>query len=129
MRKSSKILLALFLVMVTISISATYQKYFVLDDFEVEFEIDCDIESENCFVWICDPEIDGEDYCTGDPEDDIWYYKYFYRNASDLPNCDLDDEDCPVFECSESEECYEITCSEENLEEFGLDGQCVGPIY
>lgn len=119
----SKIILSIFIVLVTFSISATYYKYFVIQDFEVEFEVDCDSSTESCFTWICDPEIDGEDYCSGDPEEDIWDYKLFYRNAGNVPQCDPEEDDgCAFYECQEWEEdCYELTCTQELAEDLGYD--------
>jgi len=91
-------------------------------DYLIEAEIDCDPEVESCFVWECDPESDVEgEACTGDPEMDVWYYKYLTRKASDIPMCDeaawKEDEECDPMTCmGEEEYCEETVCTEEDIE-------------
>ncbi len=114
MNKSSKILVGGIIFLIGLSLTASYYKYLVLQDYQVEMQIDCDPSTESCFVWECDPEV--EDECTGIPEEDIWYYKYFYRNTSNIPQCDPESEDCEALTCSEDEEgCYEVTCHNEEI--------------
>jgi hypothetical protein len=110
MSKSSKILLALAIILLAVSISASYYRYVVLHDYIIKVEIDCDPSTENCFIYTCDSE---EEECTGNPEEDTWYYKNFYRNAKYLPDCDpYNSNECAAFECGENElGCYEEVCS------------------
>jgi hypothetical protein len=63
-------------------------------------------------VWRCDPETEGE--CTGNPEEDIFYYKIAHRNVQNI-FCNEEDE-CD-FTCEEGEQdCGEVMCSETNEE-------------
>jgi len=97
-------------------------------DYVIEASVDCDPYSEACFVWECDPESDVEgESCTGDPEEDIWYFKIARRNASRIPLCDPNtDENCQPFLCDDpsdaeaggEEECEEELCTEENMEGY-----------
>jgi len=97
----------------------------VLKDYIIEADIDCNPFAESCFVWVCDPEIDGEDVCTGDLGEDTWYYKIAYKNAMNIITCDNNDNDCHQFECSiDEKDCYEVLCSGDTLIEYGVDGSC-----
>jgi hypothetical protein len=129
MDRKSKILLGVLGVFVTLSISATFYKTVILQDFIVYTEIDCDPSTESCFVWVCDPTVDGEDTCTGNPEEDTWYFKIAYRNAMNVPECAPDDEYCAPFQCpTEGEEgCEEVLCSPETLIEYDLGDECTSP--
>ncbi|MDD3437365.1 MAG: hypothetical protein PHC64_09475 [Candidatus Gastranaerophilales bacterium] len=110
-------LVALFISAVTIS----YYKYFIVKDFLVQAETECDPTEERCFIWVCDP---AEEDCTGDPEEDTWYYKYIMKKAYLLPDCDIFyDEDCPSPVCNEFEDCEEIFCEDDNEEEI----ECTNP--
>lgn len=121
MDRKSKILLAVFVLLILGAVGATYYRIFIKKDYVISAEIDCDPLEENCYLWECDPEVDGEDVCTGDPEDDIWYYKILNRKAYNIPLCDPNDEDCEALVCPEEEEgCEVLNCEE------GEEG-CVTP--
>jgi hypothetical protein len=129
MDKKSKILLGVLGVFITLSVSATFYKTVILQDFIVYNQIDCDPSSESCFVWVCDPALDGEDACTGNPEEDTWYFKIAYRNAMNVPECAPEDGDCSPFQCpTEGEDgCEEVLCSPEALIEYDLGDECTSP--
>ncbi|HBO16807.1 MAG: hypothetical protein UR69_C0001G0228 [Candidatus Moranbacteria bacterium GW2011_GWE2_35_2-] len=121
MDKKSKILIAVFIALIFISIGATFWRIVIKKDYIIESQVDCDPYSENCFVWECDPESFEEgEACTGNMEEDVWYFKVVRRNASDIPFCDPDaDEECEPFLCSEGEkDCGEEFCTEENMENY-----------
>lgn len=87
------------------SVTAAFLKYFIFLDYVIQAEIDCDPETENCYVYICNPK---EEECTGDPEEDTWYYKIINKKAFNFPNCDPNaDENC-VIDCYPGEEDCEI---------------------
>ena len=131
MNRKSKILLWIFILLILLSVSATFYKTVILQDFVVYNEIDCDPSSENCFVWTCNPVIDGADACTRNPDDDTWYYKIAYRNAQNINLCNSEEnETCDPYACTEFEnDCMQITCSNEALIEYERDGKCSGPDY
>jgi len=120
MDKKSKILIAVFLVLIAISVGVTYWRIMIQKDYVVEAQTDCDPYEEECFLWECDPEstVEGE-ACTGDPEEDSWYFKVVRRNASKIPLCDPEtDETCDPWTCEEGEkDCEEEFCTEENMED------------
>ena len=74
---------------------------------------------------MCDPAYEA---CTGNPEDDTWYYKYFYRNAQNLPLCDPNDENCAALTCEEGEaDCIEVACTAELVLAHELETDCSDP--
>lgn len=117
--KKSKILFVIIALLIVGSVAVTFWRYMVKRDYIVQAQTDCDPETENCFVWQCDPESDEEGYaCTGDPEEDIWYYKIIRRNAKNIPLCDPNDEECTALVCETGEaECSEELCTESNVPE------------
>lgn len=127
MDTKSKILFWTLGVLVVLSVSASYYRFMVLHDYLVQAEVDCDPSYESCFVWKCNVEEDEE--CTGDPEEDTWYYKIAYRNAKNIPSCSAEDEECDQFTCPEGgeEECSEVLCSPETLEEYHVETACTIP--
>jgi hypothetical protein len=117
--RGGKILLIVICILIAGSVVATYWRIVVKRDYIVQAQIDCDPESENCFIWKCDPNSTEEgEACTGDADNDIWYYKLFFRNAKNIPNCDPDDEDCTAYVCDPGEkDCSEELCTPENVPE------------
>ncbi len=120
MDKKSKIFFIIFGLLIAVMIGATYWRIMVKKDYVVEAQTDCDPYVEQCFLWECDPEsdVDGEK-CTGDPEEDSWYFQVIKRNASRIPLCDsATDENCEALVCGENEpECEYEFCTEENMED------------
>lgn len=116
MDKKSKILLLAFLVLVTVVVAFTYYRYMIKRDYVIEAQADCDPYAEACFIWQCDPKSSEEgEACTGDPEEDIWYYKIVKRNAMNVPLCDPNDEECDALTCEPAleKDCEIILCDEE----------------
>jgi len=113
MDKKSKILILVFLLLIVASVAVTYYRIFIKRDYIISAEMDCDPLEENCYLWICDPAVDGEGYCTGDPEEDTWYYKILNRKAYNIPMCDPSDEECEALMCPEGEaDCEILNCEE-----------------
>lgn len=98
----------------------------VLHDYLVQTEVDCDPTFESCFVWECGAE---SEECTGNPDEDTWYFKIAYRNAKNIPACDAMDEECEQFTCPEEGEveCREVLCSPTALEEHHIKTTCTSP--
>lgn len=115
MDKKTKIFFLVFFLALALSVLATYYRIVIARDYMIAGQADCDPAVENCFIYECDPEVEE---CTGDPEEDVWYYKKVNRKAANIPLCDPSDESCEALVCSEDEEeCEEILCSEETVEE------------
>lgn len=117
--KKSKILLLVFILFIIGAVAITYWRTFIRRDYIIEAQIDCDPASEACFIWQCDPGSTEEgEACTGDPEKDIWYYKIIKKNASQIPVCDPNSEECSPLSCEENEKDCEMTlCTPENVKE------------
>jgi hypothetical protein len=116
MDKKSKILIIAILLLIAGSVAVTYFRIMVRKDYIISAQTDCDPLSENCFVWNCDPEskVEGES-CTGNTEEDTWYYKIIKRKAANIPLCDPNDENCTALTCPEGEaDCEEIFCTEDS---------------
>ncbi len=121
MDKKSKILLAVFVALIFISVGATYWRMMIAKDYIVEAQVDCDPYAQECFVWECDLQSFEEgEMCTGKPEEDVWYFKIARRNAGNVPLCNPEeDENCLPFLCVEGEkDCEEEFCTEENMENY-----------
>ena len=100
------------------SIGYAYWHFVVDKNYILVHHADCDPTMEVCYVWECDPDaIDEEEKCTGNPDEDIWYYRHMERVAKNVPECKADDEDCDAFACEIGEEgCTEVMCTEETAE-------------
>ena len=110
MDKKSKILVAAFALLIVLSIGYTFYKIIIKRDYLVSMETDCNPETEQCFIYECDPEVDGES-CPEDLEERISYYKIIKKNAGKVPDCDPEAGDCDPVKCEEGEpDCEETLC-------------------
>lgn len=128
MDKKSKILIAVLLVLILASVGYTFYKIMIKRDYVISAQVDCDPYEEKCFIWECDPESSEEgEACTGDPEEDIWYYQIVKRNAANIPNCDPNDENCDALTCDPAleKDCEIILCDEETAVE--QEAECNDP--
>lgn len=115
--------------LILISVLATFYRYMIKRDYIIQAQVDCDPYNEACFVWNCDPgsDVEGE-ACTGDPENDTWYYKVINKKANQVSSCDENDENCKPLFCGENEpDCEFVFCNPENMEEFGST-ICINPV-
>lgn len=105
------------------SVAFTYYRIMIKKDYLISAETGCDPYSEKCFIYVCDPKTEE---CSGDPEEDIFYYKIIKRKAYNIPLCDPEaDENCEALICPEGEE----DCSYELCEDGNSDGiECVDPV-
>lgn len=112
---AEKIFFWVFSTLIIAVVVITFCRYFILKDYDIEAQADCDPTAEKCFVWKCDPEstVEGEK-CTGDAETDTWYYKIVTKKAYDIPLCDPNDENCQAYECLSGQNCSEKFCDELN---------------
>lgn len=111
------------------SVGFTYWKIMVKWDYVIENQVDCDPYVEKCFIWECDPQsIEEGEKCTGNQDDDIWYYKIARRNAANISLCDSEkDENCDPFVCDPDEkDCNETLCDDETKVKQGVE--CNDPI-
>jgi len=111
--RKNRIFFIVFFLLIIGSIGATYYRTMIKKDYLISAQTDCDPYAEKCFIWECDPAstVEGE-ACTGDSENDIWYYKIIQRKAFNIPLCDPKDENCEALVCSEGEkDCAEVLCS------------------
>jgi hypothetical protein len=111
MDKKSKIFFWVLGILILASIGVTYWRIMLKRDYIIEAEADCDPTTETCFVYKCDPQTEE---CTGNPDEDTSFYKLIKKNASKVPTCNPQDEDCPPLACEEGEkDCEEVLCTEQ----------------
>lgn len=113
----NKIFYSIFFLLLAGSIIVTYVKIVVNKDYQIVAETSCDPATEQCFVWECSVEIDGE--CSEDPEENIWIYKIVNKKASTIVACEATEEKLGCdgeLSCTENEEdCSYEYCSEESI--------------
>lgn len=124
--KSNIIFFIIFGLLILGSVAFTYYRIMIQKDYLISAEAECDPTVEECFIWECDPESTEEgEACTGDEEEDIWYYKIIKRKAFNIPLCDPNDENCEALICSEGEkDCSYELCEEGNADEI----ECNDPV-
>jgi hypothetical protein len=124
--RKSKILFIILALLIIASVAVTYWRYMVKRDYIIQAQIDCDPETENCFVWRCDPgSLEEGEKCTGVPDNDIWYYKILNRNAKNIPDCDPTDENCTAYQCETNEtDCSIANCDPASV---GKNEECSLP--
>lgn len=117
--RKSKILFIVIAILIAGSVAVTFWRYMIKRDYIVQAQADCDPTTEKCFVWTCDPNAtDSSEKCTGNPDNDTWYYKNVRRNAKNIPLCDPNSEDCTALVCDPGEkDCSEELCTAENVPE------------
>ena len=128
MEKKSKIFFIILGLLIIGSVFATYYRTVIAKNYIIEAQTDCDPYAQKCFVWECDPAstVEGE-ACTGDAEKDISYYSLIERNASRIPLCDSNDENCKALECGDNEpDCQYIFCDEKTKVTQGVE--CNDPV-
>lgn len=113
----SKVLFAALAILIAASAAAAFWRYVVKRDYVIQAQTDCDPETKKCFIWECDPmSLEEGEKCTGNQEEDVWYYKIVRRNAKNIPDCPAEDENCSALVCPEGEtDCEEILCAADNV--------------
>jgi len=115
MDKKSKILILVFLLLIIGSVGATYYRIFVKKDYIISAQPDCDPATEKCFISVCDP-TSGD--CTGNPEEDTFYFKKIKKKAANVAMCDPNQKECQSLECAPGEkDCEIIYCDKDTLSE------------
>lgn len=107
---AEKIFFIIFFSIAFVVISIAFYKFYILKDYYIKSEADCDPEIEKCFVYECDPAVDTE--CPENADERLSYYKLIEKKASALPLCDSSSPDCPPIACQEGEDCKELLCDE-----------------
>lgn len=108
MDRKSKILIWVFIGLILGVVGFTYYRIMIKKDYLVQAELNCDPYTETCFVYNCDPEAEE---CTGDPEEDTWYYKTIEKRAYNIPDCDPNSDENCIISCEPGEEdCAETLC-------------------
>jgi hypothetical protein len=113
----NKIFYSIFFLLLAGSIVATYVKIVVNKNYQIVAETSCDPATEQCFVWNCDVEIDGE--CSDNPEENIWIYKIVNKKAATIAVCEASAEKLGCdgeLSCTEGEkDCSYKYCDEESV--------------
>lgn len=107
------VIIVLVSICVIWSVWHSYTRFYVEKDFLILQHVSCDPETENCFVWQCDP---AAEECTGNPEEDTEYYKILEKKAANIPECSIEEE-CEESFCEIGEtDCIESLCTPEAAE-------------
>jgi hypothetical protein len=108
--------IAILLALVT-TVAVSYYKYILLQDFMIYAQVECNPESEECFIFQCSPDDDAE--CSFNEEEQFTYYKIIYKPAYDIPSCNTLNEECEELSCDTYEsKCEVIYCSDETMSNY-----------
>ncbi|MGB3072838.1 MAG: hypothetical protein WBB68_01100 [Candidatus Moraniibacteriota bacterium] len=120
MDNNTKLVFVAFILAILLLGGVCYQKYFIQRDYSVYAEAPCNPLIETCFVHICDSNVEE---CTGDPAEDIFYYRGVEKRANQFPNCDPSSQDCVIAQCGEDE----VSCSITSCDLHGTESSCSSP--
>ena len=114
----SRTLVVFFCVAIAISVGTAFYKFFVLRDYSIQTQVDCDPSVDSCFVLECTPDSDGvTGDCTGDPEQDTHYYKIMQKNVANVYDCTAGSDGCPTVTCDKNETgCGYTYCEQDNTD-------------
>ena len=109
MDRKSKLIFWIFFVSLVFVLVALFSRFYILRDYTLKDEVECDPQSEVCFERLCLEECEPN----AEPE----HYKVRKVRASDILLCDPHLEECPVIDCSALLSCSEEYCTDENVPE------------
>lgn len=107
MDKNSRLLIRLFLVTCLFVGALLISRFYIQRNYALRSEVECDPQSETCFVRPCTEECEAETEAT--------YYKLRTVMAYDIPVCDPHRQECPELRCSDIGSCEEELCTENNV--------------
>jgi len=113
MDTKSKVLFFIFILMILAVVGVVYYRYVILRDYYMQAQVECDPQTEKCFMTECDPADDSE--CPANPDERVSYYKIIEKKAYAIPLCDPTDKSCPPLTCAGDLSCHETFCDENNL--------------
>ncbi|MDR3559496.1 MAG: hypothetical protein P4L58_03790 [Candidatus Pacebacteria bacterium] len=113
MDRKTKIFFGVFFGLIAITIVVTFCKFFILKDYYIQAQADCDPTKEACFVTTCDPSQD--DTCPTDPAKQTSYTKLIRKKASEIPLCDPSDKSCDALACGSGADCQVIYCDKDTV--------------
>lgn len=107
----ANLLLVVVIPILLITTAASYYRFYILDDFFVAYEGDCDPETASCFVG-----------CDNDDCSEVYYYNLIERHAAEIRtvcgtditdcnqamSCPDTDAHCQITFCTDGESCDEI---------------------
>lgn len=109
MDKKSKIVFALFILMIIAATGLSFYRYFIRENYYIRAQVSCDPAIQNCFEHICDPE--AEEGCSSVISERTSYYKFIEKKAYLIPRCDPQvDPSCDPMFCASGSDCREIIC-------------------
>jgi len=112
MDKKTKVLFIVLILLLVVSIGATFYRYMIQKDYLIFAHIKCNPRSESCFYLPC---TEGDSTCDSTA---IEYYKKITKKAFNIEMCNTADEGCNPLVCKNGEKDCEITtCSVDNVEE------------
>lgn len=119
--RKTKVLFVLMLMLICISVIFSTYKYLIKRDYSLYAQVSCEPELENCFVQECD--IESDEDC---PEEGKYYYKIINKSAQNSPRCLYQNgtNKCEELTCEDGEECEIVTCSDEYISIYEIEGYC-----
>lgn len=111
--KRLSILIIFFFSILTISCVLIYYRVFIAQDYLISAQVPCDPNTESCFVYVCDPQVEE---CGDFSEEE--YYKIIYKEAKNIAPCDIGATEClNKLACSTNEQgCLYEVCDTNNTE-------------
>ena len=117
--KGNKIFYIILALLILVSVGVTFYKIVILKNYQIVSQVSCDPATEKCFVYECDPEVDG--VCSDIPEENISYYKNISKKAQKIFLCEQTTEKIGCNEelaCTEGEaDCSYTYCNPSELVE------------
>lgn len=109
MDRKSKLIFWIFFISFAFIVTLLFSKFYILRNYTLKSEVECDPKTEICFERPCLEE------CEPDAEPE--YYKIQTVLANDVSLCDPHLRECPEVDCASVVSCSEEHCSEENTPE------------
>ena len=110
----SRMMFLFFVMVLILSVGLSFFRFFVLRDYPIQSQIECDPYTESCFIYHCDSAVEE---CTGDSVADTSYYKLLDRNAHNIPLCNPVEESCTPLICPDWEEGCVVTFCDATTDE------------
>jgi hypothetical protein len=121
MSRVSLAALATFFLLICIAIAGSYWRFMHTGAYQLEYEASCDVETEQCFQYVCDPEAEDPSLCEVPP------FKLVTKHASDYQReCGDSIVDCTAAQsCLEEDRyCSVMYCDADTVTS---DTECVSP--
>lgn len=108
MDKKTKIFFVIFFTIILAVVLFSFYKFFILKNYYITSELECNPATESCFINTCDPAEDNT--CVADKSKRVSYYKLIEKKAFKIPLCDPSAESCAPLSCEGDSDCKITLC-------------------